>query len=167
MRIENYGTKAVFEELDVLSSSELDARHEIGLENYTLTIQIESRAIGDVSQNHIIPTAIMYQNRLIENIKGLRDILGDKESVEATATQMKLLRESSKHINIIKAKIDEMIDARRKGNKIEDAKEKAVFYCDEVKPYFDILKYHVDKLEMLIDDELWPLPKLREVLFTK
>ena len=151
----------------MLSSSELDARHEIELEKYALTIQIESRAIGDVSQNHIIPTAIMYQNRLIENIKGIREILGDKESVEATSTQMKLLKESSKHINIIKSNIDEMIEARKKGNKIDDPKKKAVFYCDEVKPYFDTLKYHVDKLEMLIDDELWPLPKLREVLFTK
>jgi len=159
--------KELFEELDVLSSSELDARHEIELEKYALTIQIESRAIGDVSQNHIIPTAIMYQNRLIENIKGIREILGDKESVEATSTQMKLLKESSKHINIIKSNIDEMIEARKKGNKIDDPKKKAVFYCDEVKPYFDTLKYHVDKLEMLIDDELWPLPKLREVLFTK
>ena len=160
-------TKALFEELDVLSSSELDARHEIELENYTLKIQIESRAIGDVSQNHIIPTAIQYQNRLIENVRGLKEVFTKAEFEAATVTQMKLLSETSKHVNIIKANVDAMIGARKKGNKIEDAHKKAIFYCDHVKPYFDTLKYHVDKLEMLIDDELWPLPKLREVLFTK
>ena len=160
-------TKDLFEELEVLTSEELDARHEIEMENYAMKIQIESRAIGDVSQNHIIPTAIQYQNRLIENVKGLKDIFGSADSKEATETQMKLLKDTSKHINIIKQNVDDMIDARRTGNKIEDPREKAIFYCDKVKPYFDTLKYHVDKLEMLIDDELWPLPKLREVLFTK
>ena len=78
-----------------------------------------------------------------------------------------MLKETSKHVNAIKNNVDEMIEARKKGNKIEDVRNKAIFYCDEVKPFFDTLKYHVDKLEMLIDDELWPLPKLREVLFTK
>ncbi|MEQ8325252.1 MAG: glutamine synthetase III [Vicingaceae bacterium] len=160
-------TKSLFEELDVLSSSELDARHEIELENYTLKIQIESRAIGDVSQNHIIPTAIEYQNRLIQNVKGMREIFGKKEADEATETQLKILIESSKHINGIKSNVDQMIESRKKGNKIAEPLEKAIFYCDTVRPHFESIKYHVDKLEMLIDDELWPLPKLREVLFTK
>jgi glutamine synthetase len=160
-------SKKLFEELDVLSSDEIDARHEIELENYTLKIQIESRVIGDISQNHIIPTAIQYQNRLIENVKGLREIFGAAGSKDTTETQIKLLQETSKHINVIKLNVDAMIEARKVGNKIEDAREKAIFYCDNVRPFFDILKYHVDKLEMLIDDELWPLPKLREVLFTK
>lgn len=160
-------TIKLYESLDVLTSEELEARHEIELENYTLKIQIESRAIGDISQNHIIPTAIQYQNRLIENIKGMREIFSEKDAKEHTETQMILLRDTSKHINSIKKNVDAMIEARKVGNKIEDAREKAIFYCDQVKPYFDTLKYHVDKLEMLIDDELWPLPKLREVLFTK
>ena len=160
-------TKDLYEGLNVLSSEELDARYEIELENYTLKIQIESRAIGDVSQNHIIPTAIKYQNTLIENVKGLRDLFGKAEADELTETQIILLQDTSKHTNLIKKNVDEMISARRKGNKIENAKDKAIFYCDKVKPHFEILKYHVDKLEMLIDDELWPLPKMREVLFTK
>lgn len=160
-------TKDLFSGLSVLTNEELDARHEIELENYTMKIQIESRAIGDVSQNHIIPTAIEYQNRLIKNVRGLREIFGVNASKEATETQMKLLQETSKHINVIKNSVDDMVEARKVGNKIEDPREKAIFYCDKVKPYFDTLKYHVDKLEMLIDDELWPLPKLREVLFTR
>ena len=108
-------TKKLFKELDVLTSEELDARHEIELENYTMKIQIESRAIGDVSQNHIIPTAIQYQNRLIENVKGLKEIFGAGASKEATKTQMKLLEETSKHINIIKQNVDDMIESRKGG----------------------------------------------------
>lgn len=160
-------TKKLFGDLDVLSSDEIDARHDIELDNYTLKIQIESRAIGDIAQNHIIPTAISYQNRLIENIRGLREVLGASAGKDASATQMKLIREISVHINIIKENVDEMIEARKKGNKIKGSREKAIFYCDNVKPYFDVLKYNVDKLEILIDDEMWPLPKLREVLFTR
>jgi glutamine synthetase len=163
----NKSTKDLYEGLNILSSKELDARYEIELENYTLKIQIESRAIGDVSQNHIIPTAIKYQNTLIENVRGLRDLFGNSEAEVLTETQILLLKDTSKHINLIKKNVDEMIAARKKGNKIVNAKEKAIFYCDKVKPHFEVLKYHVDKLEMLIDDELWPLPKLREVLFTK
>ena len=160
-------TKKLFEEMKVLTSIELDARNEIELENYTMKIQIESRAIGDISQNHIIPTAMQYQNRLIQNIQGLKSILDKSESDDASRTQVMLLKDISLHLNEIKMKVDKMIEERKKANVIEDSREKAIAYCDMVKPFFDEIKYHVDKLEMLIDDELWPLPKLREVLFTR
>jgi glutamine synthetase len=132
-----------------------------------MKLQIESRTIGDISQNHIIPTAIKYQNTLISNIKGLNDVLPVKEAEEASKTQLKLLRDTSQHLNAVKIKVDNMIEARKRANDLKNPRDKAIAYCDEVKPYFDEIKYHVDKLEMLIDDELWPLPKLREVLFTK
>jgi glutamine synthetase len=160
-------TKSLFAELNVLSSVELDARHEIELDNYTMKLQIESRAIGDISQNHIIPTAFKYQNTLIDNVRGLKEILPAGEFKEATRTQMKLLKDLSLHLNEVKLKVDSMIEARKRANDLKKAKDKAIAYCDKVKPHFEEIKYHVDKLEMLIDDELWPLPKLREVLFTK
>ena len=160
-------TKKLFEELGVLTSVELDARHEIELDNYTMKIQIESRAIGDISQNHIIPTALRYQNRLIENIQGIKSILPKAEAENATRMQVKLLKEISEHVNKVKTMVDEMIEERKKANSIRNSRDRAIAYCDKVKPYFENIKYHVDKIEMSIDDELWPLPKLREMLFTR
>ena len=160
-------TKKLFEEINVLTGVELDARHEIELDNYMMKIQIESRAIGDFSQNHIIPTAFQYQNRLIQNVEGLRKILSEKEAKEATRTQVSLLKEISIHTNQVKLKVDEMIEERKKANVIKNPRERAIAYCEKITPFFQEIKYHVDKLEMLIDDELWPLPKLREVLFTR
>jgi glutamine synthetase len=159
-------TKKLFSELGVLSEIELDARYEIELENYILKLQIESRTLGDIAQNHIIPTAINYQNTLIKNVQGLNEIYGNDAKTIA-ATQHSLLKEISEHINGIKSKSDEMLEQRKKANKIDDIEKKAYAYCDNVKPYFDEVKYHSDKLELLIDDELWPLPKLRELLFTR
>lgn len=155
----------LFKELNVLSEIEMEARHEIELENYILKLQIESRTLGDIAQNHVLPTAIKYQNTLIENVKGLVDIFGKDD--EVLSTQKNLLKEISVHVNGLKSKSDEMLEARKKANKLESAEDMAIAYCDEVKPFFDEVKYHSDKLELLIDDELWPLPKLRELLFTK
>ena len=159
-------TKKLFEELGVFSEIELDARYEIELENYILKLQIESRVLGDLAQNHIIPTAIKYQNTIIENIKGMNDVFG-KNALNMSTTQQNLLMEISEHINGINEKSEKMLDERKKANKIEDSEKKALAYCDKIKPYFDEIKYHSDKLELLIDDELWPLPKLRELLFTR
>lgn len=159
-------TKELFSELGVLSEIELDARYEIELENYIMKLQIESRTLGDIAQNHIIPTAIRYQNIIIENIKGINDIFG-KNSTKISATQRQILEDISEHINAIKANCDKMLAERKKANKLSDSEKKAIAYCDKVKPYFDVIKYHSDKLELLIDDELWPLPKLRELLFTR
>lgn len=160
-------TKKLFADMEVLSPVELEARHEIELHSYTLKIQIESRVVGDLAQNHIIPTAITYQNRLLENVRGLRDILPPEKSKGASATQVKLIEEISDHLGTIKVMVDEMIEERKKANTIEDVRQRAIAYCDKVRPFLDDIRYHVDKLELLVDDELWPLPKMRELLFTR
>ena len=156
----------LFSELNIMNHVEVEARYEIELEEYTKKIQIESRVLGDISKNHVIPTAIRYQNTLITNVKGLKDIFGDEfESIGKE--QIILIKVISKHIEGINAKVKEMTDARKKANALTDAQEKAEAYCDKVKPYFEIIRNHCDKLELLVDNELWTLTKYRELLFTK
>lgn len=157
--------KELFGRLNVFTERELEARRDIELENYALKLQIESRVVGDISQNHIIPTALRYQNRLLENVKGMKEVLGAKSGHADTQTE--LLRSIDKHIEGVKQGVDEMLREREKASAIEDPREKAVAYCDRVQPYFLRIKEHTDALEMLIDDELWPLPKSREILFTR
>ncbi len=157
---------ALFEELGIMSKVELEARHEIEVEDYALRIQIEGRILGDIARNHVIPTAIRYQNILIENVQGLKNIYGSGFK-KLSGEQMLLIEQISEHIAKINKGITDMIDARKKANKIEDAETKAFAYCDDVKPFFEIIRYHCDKLELLVDDELWPLTKYRELLFTK
>lgn len=158
--------KKLFNEVGVLSSTELDARYEIELENYIMKLQIESRTLGDVAQNHVIPAAIKYQNVLIDNVSGMNNLFG-KQSKSLCSTQLSLLETMSTHLSALKEKLDEMLEERKKANKLANAEKKAIAYCDKVKPYFDEIKYHSDKLELLVDDEIWPLPKLRELLFTR
>jgi glutamine synthetase len=160
-------TAKLFTDMEVLSPVELEARHEIELHSYTLKIQIESRVAGDLAQNHIIPTAINYQNRLLENVRGLRDVLPAAQAKKAVETPVKLIEEISEHLSKIKELVDSMIEARKKANIIDHAREKAIAYCDHVRPHLEKIRYHVDKLELLVDDELWPLPKMRELLFTR
>lgn len=159
-------TVKLFEEMEVLSERELHARHEVELENYIMKLQIEARVLGDLAQNHVIPTAIKYQNEVIDNVLGLKEILGSKAK-SASAAQIAIVSELSEHIESIRTNSINMIEERKKANKIINTEKKAVAYCDKVKPYFEVIKYHSDKLEMLIDDEIWPLPKLREMLFTR
>jgi len=123
--------------------------------------------VGDLAQNHIIPTAITYQNRLIENVRGLREVLAPEKAKKATVVQVKLIEEISEHIATIVTMVDDMIEARKKANNLEDARDKAIAYCDKVKPFLEKIRYHADKLELLVDDELWPLPKMRELMFTR
>lgn len=158
---------ALFDSNSILSETELEARHEVWLEQYHMAIQIESRVLGDLARNHIIPTAITYQNRLLENVKGLKEVLDAKTFKTASAEQCNLIEEISERIGIINNTITEMIEARKAANAIEDSRELAIAYDEKVKPYFDTIRYHVDKLEIIIDDELWPLPKYREMLFTR
>ena len=157
----------LFEEHDVLTRREVLARYEIDLENYIKKIQIESRIIGDLSHNHIIPTAIRYQNTLVENVKGLKEVLDNKTFVKLSNSQMQNIKEISEHISIVRQLVSEMIDKRKKANRINDTIEKAELYNNEILPFFEKVRYHVDKLELLVDDELWPLPKYRELLFIK
>jgi len=156
----------LFKGLEVMNEIEIKARYEIEIEDYSKHIQIEGRVLGDIARNHVIPTAIRYQNVLIENVKGLKEIYGSNFKNQAKE-QLKIIENISNHIEHINKGIDEMIEARKKANAIEDETEKAHAYCDEVKPYFEEIRYHCDKLELLIDDEMWTLTKYRELLFTK
>ena len=158
---------AVFERNNVMTRRELEARYEIKLDKYIRKIQIESRLMGDLSINHIIPTAIKYQNTLIENARGLKDVLDSKTFVKLSRNQLQNIKEISEHIASIREYVEEMTEARKVANKIEIEADKAMDYCYKIKPYFEKIRYHVDKLEMLIDDQLWPLPKYRELLFIK
>tara|TARA_Y100000385_G_C13064446_1_gene626017 strand:- start:228 stop:1940 length:1713 start_codon:yes stop_codon:yes gene_type:complete len=157
---------ALFDELNILTKREIEARHEVDLENYIMKIQIEARILGDICQTHVIPSAIKYQNELIRNVSGLKDVLGS-DSKKASKVQVNLISEISDHLSVIKYSVDKMVYERKKANSIELSEQKAVAYCDKVKPFFDEIRYHADKLEMIIDDEYWRLPKLRELLFTK
>jgi glutamine synthetase len=158
---------ALFERHNVMSEREMHARYEIQLETYTKKIQIESRVMGDLALNHIIPTAIRYQNFLIENVRGLKEVMGSADFKKASTIQLAMIHEISAHLTQIKTAVDEMVEARKKANAIEDGKKQAQAYCDQVKPYFETIRYNVDKLELLVDDDSWPLPKYREMLFIR
>lgn len=158
---------ALFEEMNVLSARELEARCDIDFENYILKIQIESRLMGDMTQNYFIPATVEYQNKLIQNVQGLMSVLGEKAGKASAAAQIALIEEISFHMNKMKAASDAMLEDRKLANNIENVEEKALAYCDKVKAHFDEIRYHADKLELLVDDELWPLPKFRELLFTR
>lgn len=156
---------SLFEEMGVMNKVEVEARHEIELEEYSKKIQIESRVLGDIARNHIIPTAIQYQNTLIENVRGLKEIFGNNFEKYANE-QIDLIQKISLHIAEINSKVEQMIEERKKANKLEGQKN-ADAYCNKVKPYFDEIRYHCDKLELMVDDNLWPLTKYRELLFTR
>lgn len=156
----------LFESLNIMSHVEVEARYEIEVEEYTKKIQIEGRVLGDLARNHVIPTAIKYQNTLIENVKGLKEIFG-KDFEKYAKEQLNIIKEISGHIEGINSKINAMVDARKKANNLDDAEKMAAAYCNKVKPYFEEIRYHADKLEVLIDDETWTLTKYRELLFTK
>ena len=163
--IEAYLTKesvVLFEKHGVLSHKELEARNEIRLESYIKKVQIEARVIGDLAMNHIIPTAIAYQNKLIQNANGLKGLGVDNKAVVQT------IKEISGHIDTIKNGTRQMVDERKRINKITDTHKRAFAYCDDVKEkYFDTIREAVDKLELLVDDEDWPLVKYREMLFLR
>lgn len=160
-------TLDLFEGLGVMNKVESEARYEIEMEDYVLRIQIESRVLGgDIARNHIVPTAVRYQNVLIKNVKGLKSIYG--EGFKAFAKeQLNLIEQISGHIESINANVTKMTEVRKKSNKNENLEKKALAYCNNVKPLFDDIRYNCDKLELLVDDELWPLTKYRELLFTK
>jgi glutamine synthetase len=157
---------ALFKEMGVMNHVEVEARYEIELEEYMKKIQIEGRVLGDIASNHVVPTAIRYQNVLIENVRGLKDIFG-KDFEKIAKEQIGMIKEISEHIEGINTKVEKMTAERKKANALSDAEKMAAAYCDKVKPYFEEIRYHADKLELLVDDELWTLTKYRELLFTK
>ncbi len=155
----------LFEEMNVMNRVEVEARYEIEMEEYVKKIQIEGRVLGDMARNHVIPTAISYQNRIIENVKGIKEIFGAGYEAHA-AEQIVMVKEISNHIAQISTHVTEMIDERKAANLISDIELQAIAYCERVKPHFDIIRYHSDKLELLVDNEMWTLTKYRELLFT-
>ena len=157
----------LYERHNILTKRELEARQEIKMEKYAIQIQIEARVIGDLSTNHIIPVAIQYQNILIDNVKGLKEVLDHKTFVKLSKNQIQSIKDISGHITEIKENVHNMINQRKVANKLSDIQEQALYYNKNVLPYFDVIRYHTDKLELLVDDKLWPLPKYRELLFLK
>ncbi|KHJ39635.1 glutamine synthetase [Pedobacter glucosidilyticus] len=157
-------TEKIFEETGVFTKREAHARHEILLEAYYKKLQIEARVIGELVTNVILPAAVKYQTELITNVKGLKDLGLAKDTY---ASQLEIIERLSKHINFIKSNVEQMVDERKKANVLEDSRDKAIAYDEKVKSYFEPIRYHVDKLELLVDDTIWPLPKFRELLFIK
>ena len=159
--------KKLFVDNGIFTERELEARYEIKNEIYLKKLQIESRVLGDLALNHIIPTAISYQNTLINNVRGLKEILPDVYA-EVGEVQLKAIKEISAHIKEIRTLVDDMTEARKVANNtVPNEVERAAVYSETVLPYLDRIRYHIDKLELLVDDEIWPLPKYRELLFFK
>jgi glutamine synthetase len=163
----NKKTIALYESMGVYSERELYARHLIKLEKYVKQIQIESRVTGDLATNHIIPVAIEYQNVLIKNVRGLKEVLDHKTFVKLSKNQLQTLKDISNHIAEMRDHVFKMTEERKVANRIDDLQEQALYYNQKVFPYVDKIRYHADKLELLVNDKLWPLPKYRELLFMK
>jgi glutamine synthetase len=161
------GVVKLFDDMGVLTPREIHARQEIEYESYVYKIQIESRLMGDLALNHILPTVVEYQNKLLKNVQGMFDVLGEKQAKVACDAQLDIIMRTSLHLNKMKDACDKMLVDRKDANNIEDMENKARAYCDKVKIHFDEIRYHADKLEILIDDELWPLPKFREMLWAR
>jgi glutamine synthetase len=157
-------TVDLFSRLGVLAPNEVEARFEILNETYVKKLQIEARVMGDMCLNHVIPAAVRYQNVLIENIKGMKDIFGE-EYASLCSSEIETLRNISNYINNVSIDVEALVEARKKANVIEDIAQRAKMYSHEVKDMMDKVRENADKLEMLIDDEMWPLPKYRELLF--
>jgi glutamine synthetase len=157
-------TVELFSKLGVLAKNEIEARFEILNETYVKKLQIEARIIGDICLNHVIPAAVRYQNVLIENVKGIKDIFGEGY-MEFCSAEIETLKKISTYINNVSVDVEELVEARKRANKIENIAERAKVYSHDVKDMMDKVRYSADQLEMIVDDEMWPLPKYRELLF--
>ena len=157
----------MFESQNVMKRNELEARNEVKWETFTKKIQIEARVLGDLSMNHIIPVATDYQSRLSSNVERLMAIYGPEEGRKLSERNMKIIREIADHTAAIEQGVEDMVNARKVANKIENPRTKAVAYHDTVETYFEAIRYHIDKLELIVADELWTLPKYRELLFIR
>ena len=157
----------MFESLGVMTKKELEARNEVKWETYTKKIQIEARVLGDLSMNHIIPVATSYQSQLLKNVENMRDIFPVDKAEKLSERNIKLIEEIAERTSAIEKGVEELIDARKVANKIEDEHQKAIAYHDTVAPKMESIRYQIDKLELIVDDALWPLPKYRELLFIR
>lgn len=158
---------ALYEELGIYTHRELEARNEIKLEKYSTVISIEATVLADIARNHIIPCALNYQNRLIENVKGLKEIFGDKEFKTLAKEQMNMISEISGYVSVMKVEADKLLEAIATAKKAPNSQKVAEAFCNDVKPLFDKIREASDALEMVVDDELWPMTKYRELLFTR
>ncbi len=157
----------MFESLGVMTKKELEARNEVKWETYTKKIQIEARVLGDLSMNHIIPVATSYQSLLLKNVENMRDIFPVDKAEKLSERNIKLIEEIAERTSAIEKGVEELVDARKVANKIEDEHQKAIAYHDTVAPKMESIRYQIDKLELIVDDALWPLPKYRELLFIR
>lgn len=160
-------TKKVLIGQGIFSEKELESRVEVEYEKFTKKVQIESRVLADLASNHIVPTGVKYMTSLIENVRGLHEIFSQKEFDKLAAARKELIVNISDHITSIKKLVFDMVEERKKANVIEDSYKKALAYEKKVKPYLEEIRYHIDKLELIVDNEMWPLPKYRELLFTR
>ena len=157
----------MFESTSVMTRKELEARNEVKWETYTKKIQIEARVLGDIAMNHIIPTATTYQTSLIDNVYKMKDLFPADKAAILSSRNLEIIEDIAHRTNFIKEKVDEMIEARKVANKIENEREKAIAYHDNIVPMLEAIRYHIDKLELVVDDQIWTLPKYRELLFIR
>ena len=157
----------MFESMNVMKRNELEARNEVKWETYTKKIQIEARVMGDLAMNHIIPVATHYQSQLAKNVQNMVNIFGDVEGKQLSERNIKIIREIAERTNIIETGVEELVNARKQANKIESQREKAIAYHDTIAPKMEEIRYQIDKLELVVSDELWTLPKYRELLFIR
>lgn len=160
-------TVRMFESMNVMNLHELKARNEIKWETYYKKLQIEARVLGDLCLNHIIPVATKYQSALVDNVYKIQQTFPADRAKELCAYNVDLIEKINKHLNFIAENVDVMVEERKKANKIESEREKAIIYHDKIEPFFDNIRYHIDKLELIVEDETWPLPKYRELLFIR
>ena len=167
MKFNDPQSRAVLIGENIFNENELNCRIEVELEKYTKKVQIESRILGDLAINHIIPTAVIYQNRLLENLRGLRETFSPEEYEMLGSDRRELVRNIQLRVLKIKQLVNDMTEARHISNRLNSQVEKAYSYEERVSPYMEEIREHIDLLEMEVDDEIWPLPKYRELLFTK
>jgi glutamine synthetase len=158
---------AMFESMGVMTKKELEARNEVKWETYTKKIQIEARVLGDLSMNHIIPVATSYQSQLLRNVERMLGVFPADKAKELNARNLKIIEEIAERTSAIETGVEELVNARKVANKIEDEHQKAIAYHDTIAPMLDKIRYQIDKLELIVDDSLWPLPKYRELLFIR
>ncbi len=160
-------TRELFKRANVYNDVEMEARTEVRNELYIKKVQIEARVLSDLAMNHILPTVYEYQAMLINSAQGMKNLYSDADFKALSSRKLNLIKEISEHIEVIEVKVNAMIEARKKANNIEETRERALAYATEIFPYFDEIRYHIDKLELIVDNEKWPLPKYRELLFIR
>ncbi len=157
----------MFTKLGVMTQKELAARNEVKWETYTKKIQIEARVMGDLTMNHIIPVATHYQSMLLKNVENMRAVFPAEKADKLSSSNIKIIEDIAERTQIIEKGVEDLVNARKVANKIDDEREKAIAYHDTVAPKMEEIRYHIDKLELTVSDELWTLPKYRELLFIR